>query len=166
MNRDVDRYAQLLAAGMDEAPAQSPDELAAILRHELSSPMEIELGGLDVKAGVAVSVAADVKGLVLKSLDDLLSHPQPPVELLRMAKEYAKAHLNSPKSPLPPEVVRVIYFSSIIVATTRCDEPISHLNTEALVNGARWALSQPWLDEQTRSILLEGIAFLTQPSQG
>ena len=142
-----------------------PDELAAILQHQLTTPLHVDLAGVGGAAGQLRELAG-ARGLVLKSFGDLLQHPQPPVGLLKLMKDFAKACGHSPQSTIPKEVSSVIYFASILAAMTRCSRRITRLDNAALLKAVLWALKQPWLDEITRGIFLEGQHFLTGASDG
>lgn len=142
-----------------------PDELAAILRHQLTTPLHVDLAGVGGAAG-QLKQAAEARGLVLKSFGDLLQHPQPPVGLLKLMKDFAKACGHSPNSTMPREISSVIYFASIIAAMTRCSRRITRLDNAALLKAVLWALKQPWLEDITRGLFLEGQQFLTGTSDG
>ena len=88
----------------------------------------------------------------IRSFDDLLHHPHPPVELLTLTKQFAKAMVEHPESPLPREVGRLLYFASITVALIRCGQRISDLDNASLKAGLRWCLEHD--ADGTRSLLL------------
>jgi hypothetical protein len=137
-----------------------PDELAAILRHQLTTPLHVDMAGLNGAAGPLKELAG-ARELVLKSFGDLLQHPKPPVALLKLMKDFAKACRLSPDSTVPREISSVIYFASIIAAMTRCSRRITRLDNTALLKAAHWALKQPWLEEITRGLFQEGQQYLT-----
>jgi hypothetical protein len=133
-----------------------PSELAAILRHQLTTPLHVDLAG----AAGPLQEAAEARGLVLKSFGDLLQHPQPPIALLKLMKDFAKACRMGRRGSMPREIAAVIYFVSIIAAMTRCSRRITTLDDHALSAAVEWALGQPWLDETTRAVFSEGAKFL------
>jgi hypothetical protein len=135
------------------------DELAAILRHQMTTPLQVDLAGLNGAAGRLRDEAA-AGGLLLKSFGDLLQHPHPPLKLLEMMKDFAKASRISPVGVMPREISSVIYFASILVAMTKRSRRITTLGDKALRDAIRWALAQPWLDEITRTVFLDGQRFL------
>jgi hypothetical protein len=81
----------------------------------------------------------------------LLWHPQPPVEVLRMVKEFAKAGLEGPG--MPRELASVFYFGSIGLAL-RGGVSISTLTTERLREGLLWTAQLPWMADGMRVWLL------------
>jgi len=138
------RLSRMLAA--DGATLWQPEEMGGVLRHQLSAPLEAELGPVGPPT---------MPGM---TFGELLHDPHPPVELLRQVKRFAKACTLVRDGPLPPEVAKVLYFGAIVVARLRCGARISELNDEALTKGMEWARAQKWVDPQTRSIFDEAAA--------
>lgn len=137
------------------------EELGAILRHQMTAPLQVDLINLERGLAVKVRTLAESQGLTLKSFGDLLAHPNPPVELLKVTKDFAKACRMSPRGPLPREIATVLYFATIAAALVRCRRRITGLSDADLADGFRWALARPWLDTPTRSLSEEALAFLT-----
>ena len=67
---------------------------------------------------------------------------------------------HSPHSPVPHEIASVLYIASIAAALVRCRRRITGLTNDALAEGFRWELSQPWLDAPTRALTEESLLFL------
>jgi hypothetical protein len=124
-------------------------ELSAILKHQLSAPIESDL------AQQAPSDRGSAQRVNARTFGDLFHHPAPPIELLRSVKDFAKANRNHPASTLPNEIATLLYYVSVIVARWRCGEVITTLSDEELGAGIGWAIAQPWVDEKTRSLLCE-----------
>ncbi len=163
---DTDRkqLATLLDLSPDDERLWGDDELGAILRHQLSAPMQVDLINLERGLALKVRNLADSLGLTLKSFGDLLAHPNPPVELLKVTKDFAKACRLSPHGNLPREIASVLYFASIAAALVRCRRRITGLTNDALDEGFRWTLTRPWLDAPTRDLTQEALHLLhTQP---
>ena len=127
-----------------------PDEMAAILRHQLSSQLEADLAAAD-RAGLAPSPM---------TFGELLHHLRPPVALLERVKHFAKASKAKSTGPLPPQVATLLYFASIVAARLRCDARISGLDDDAILKGTQWALAQSWIDPPTRTLFEEAVAKL------
>jgi len=159
-NSDSDKLAKLLAIDKSTQCVWRPEELGAILKHQMAAPVVFETAGLDLKLAAKIETLAASCGLLIKSFSDLLHHPSPPVELLRLTKDFAKAHLSHPDSPLPREIAQVLYFGSIVVAMMRTGKRISGLPDAAVRDGLEWAVSQSWMDEDTRGLLEEGVRFI------
>ncbi len=131
-----------------------------VYRHEISAPVEYSLEGIGPgkRGGLARLCASH--GLLIRSIADLLSHPNPPVELLELTKDYAKASREHPESALPPEVATVLYFACIAAAFLRCGRRITELADEPIKRGMEWGTSIPWLDDGTRALFVEALRFL------
>jgi hypothetical protein len=145
--------AALMAEGAERAHLWRTDELGAIFRHQLSAPILVDLGGFDAAGAARLRMVTEAQSLLLKSFSDLLLHPTPPLELLRLAKDFAKANMDHPDGSLPKEVAAVLYYASISAAMTRLDERISRLNDTELQRGLTWAKDQPWVDQQIQQLL-------------
>jgi hypothetical protein len=154
--------AALMEAGSEQARLWGPDELAAIFRHQMSAPVLVDLGGFDPGTAVRLKTLSEAQGLLLKSFSDLFHHPSPPIELLRLTKEFAKANMDRPESGLPTETVSVLYYTSIAAALVRLDARISQLNEADLRRGLLWAKEQAWIDEETKALLLTALEKISQ----
>ena len=103
---DTDRrqLATLLDLSPDAGRLWRDEELGALLRHQMTAPMQVDLINLERGLALKVRTLAEAQGLTLKSFGDLLAHPNPPVELLKITKDFAKACRLSPRSPVPHEI--------------------------------------------------------------
>ena len=137
------------------------NELAAIFQHQLAAPVQLDLA--DGHAGddpVLPPAYAEIR-----TFDQLFHHPDPPIELLKSVKEFAKANRNHPASALPGEIATVLYYASILVARLRCGVGISALSDDELRTGLEWALAQPWVDERLKSLLRNAASSLVGVSE-
>jgi hypothetical protein len=153
--------AAFMAQGGERARLWRADELGAIFRHQLSAPILVDLGGLDAGAAARLKILSEAQNLVLKSFSDLLLHAAPPIELLRLAKDFAKANMDHPDGSLPKEVAAVLYYACICAALVRLEERISQLQDPDLARGFRWAKDQPWVDMNIQQLLGQGLDKLS-----
>ena len=130
-----------------------PEELGPIFEHQLSAPLECDLGYLDKGLAKRLQTVDDPP---IRSFADLLGHPHPPLELLELIKRFAKACRNHPDSPLPDEIATVLYCLSIVAAITKCGRRITKMDDQSLRYSLDWALRQPWLDDSSHKLLREG----------
>src|SRR5580692_11837540 len=87
----------LMASGEERERLWRPDELAAIFRHQISSAILVDFGAFDAGTAARLKLVSQAQSLLLKSFADLFHHPAPPVELLQMVKDFAKANLDHPE---------------------------------------------------------------------
>jgi hypothetical protein len=143
----------LLGANVRNAPQWRPDELGDILRHQLEAPLLFDLRGSGIwqRASMTAAPAAACP----HSFGELLRHPSPPIDLLRLTKDFAKSSDLDPESPLPTEVATTLYYAAIVVAHLRHGQLITELEPGVVERGVEWALRRPWLDEITRELFEE-----------
>jgi hypothetical protein len=165
---DAARLGRVIALGSrhDGAPHWTSDEIAAIYRHELTAPLHIELGAVDTATARRLKLVSASHGLLLRSMGELLHHPNPPVELLVMVKDFGKASLDHPDSPLPREVAGALYWSAIAAALVRAGQRITSLPDGKLREGFRWTAQFAWLDDASRALLRQATARLNSAGGG
>jgi hypothetical protein len=162
----ANKLAALLATGEEHARLWRPDELAAVFRHQISAPMLVDLGGFDPRNAARLKLVSEAQGLGLKSFADLFQHPAPPVELLELVKDFAKANLDHPESGLPAEIASALYYVSIAAALVRRDTRISKLPEADLRRGLTWTGEQAWLDEPTGQLLARALEKIAPGGKG
>jgi hypothetical protein len=153
LSRDPERWAELL--NLESQRVWQPEEFGDILQHQLTAPIQLDLGGVDPEVAPKLKTLTEAEGLLLKSFNDLFRHPHPPIELLQLVKDYAKANRHHPRSHLPHEIAAVIYYLSIVVARLRCRRRITQMRDEELQRGVDWVLTLPWVDDQTKASFRE-----------
>jgi len=162
------RLAELLRRPGDAPePAWSVDELAEVFRHQLAVPVEEELDRGDAPHGDAPPRAAEPprprkSGPRRKTFADLLHRPNPPLDLLRKVKDYAKAARNNPRGPLPAEIATALYFGVIASALVHRGQRLTSLVDQRLFRGLRWMIGQTWLDDATRDLAQQGLNHVEQ----
>lgn len=131
----------------------SAEELGAVLEYELASPLSFELRGLPPGRAEQLRVLCGAQGMLLNSLTSLVQHPHPPLEALKLVKDFAKLCARQADGPLPPPVAQVIYYATIASALCRRGERISALTKAELERGFQWVLSLPWVKGETRALI-------------
>jgi hypothetical protein len=158
--------AALMATSEERARLWRPDELAAIFKHQISTPMLVDLGCFDPRTATRLRTLSEAQGLLLKSFSDLFHHPAPPVELLQLVKDFAKANLDHPESGLPGEIASALYYTSIASALVHLDARITKLQDADLRAGLNWTREQGWLDQATKELLGAALAKISAGQKG
>jgi hypothetical protein len=149
-----ENLAALMEAGKECTRLWRADELTAIFQHQMSAPVLVDLGGFDPTTAARLKTLSDAEGLILKSFSDLFHHSSPPLELLKLTKDFAKANLDQPESTLPGQIATALYYTCIAAALVRLDIRISQLSDERLRQGLLWVNAQAWIDEKTKELLV------------
>lgn len=148
----ADSLADLVFSDLNAERLWLPEELGAILSHQLESPIQVDLSGIDPRQRRQLAALSSAQGLVLKSFRDLLLHPCPPIELLILAKDFAKANTGGPTASIPSDVAQALYYLSIAAAAVRCHARITTLDDPSLQRGFEWGQNQSWIEEELRSL--------------
>ena len=160
------QLSDILGIGPENPRLWRPDELAAIFRHQMAAHLVFDLGSMGPPFSRRLAKLSEAQGLVLKSFADLLHHPSPPLELLRITKDFAKANRDHPESLLPPEIAAVLYYASIAAALVRCGARITRLSNHELQKGFQWAGSQAWIDDQMKDLFIKVEPLVTGGDEG
>lgn len=159
---NLKKLATLMDSAIGSSPNWHPDELGAIFRHQLAAPVPVDLAAVDDTVRPKLRQLCLAEGLLLKSFRDLFTHPHPPVELLRLVKDYAKANRHLPESPLPREVATALYYLSIAVALAKTKTRISKMNDAELATAFARVRDLPWLDTDMQALLDHALAALAK----
>jgi len=162
----AEKLSALMATGEERSKLWQPEELAAIFRHQMSSPVQLDLGAFDPRTANRLRTLSEAQGLLLKSFSDLFHHPVPLVELLQLVKDFAKANLDQPESGLPGEIAAALYYTSIASALVRLDRRISQLPDPDLLHGFQRIMEQTWLDEKTKALLAKAVEKISGGPKG
>ncbi len=155
---DTKKLAKLLSPQDSTATLYEGADLAVILRHQLDAPIAEELS-LPICGAEDRSTPMENLDPSLKTFGDLLTHPYPPVDLLKRAKDFAKSCRANPNL-LPLEVATLLYYAAIAAAQVRHHQKITDMDDPALRMGLNWAIAQPWLDGSLRPMFQDAIDLL------
>ena len=158
---DTDALLELMRMQPDTGPEWSTDDFGAILRHQMSLPIETDLENLGADLAVRLADLCTAADPPIGCYAELFAHPDPPLELLEIVKEYAKACRDHVPSPLPPEVATVLYFASIAAAFDCHQASISSLAPGELRAGLSWTRRRAWVDDGTRRVIDAALLRLT-----
>ena len=157
------RFFELVETVEKERPSDGaevdPVTLAEALRSRLFAPLLFD--GLEPGILDHVHKAESNSGRPITTLAELFTHPQPPVELLNLTKQFARSCLCSADGLVPRQVAYLLYYASIAAALVHHKKPITTLDQDELRNGLRWAAEQAWCDEAIRLVLGDGLLSLS-----
>jgi hypothetical protein len=144
--------AKLLAVGAGAEGVSDFDELALLLRQQLSLPVSslAHPGGAPREESFRA----------VSSVGDALSDDRPQLGALQRIKEHAKSLRVAIPPAVPPEVASVLYYAAILAARVSLGMRVSTLDDATLRQGARWCLAQRWLDEPRRALFARAAAGL------
>jgi hypothetical protein len=157
-NQDDSQFLQglmALAGGQGDA-CWSTEELAFIWRHQLAAPLEFDLGSLSWDAAATIEALGGGVAPV-RSIQDLIHDPAPPLELLRLLKDFARFQRVDPGSAYPQEVAVALYFAAIAMALAQLNRRISRMDDARLCRGLEWMTRRSWIDQRTRELATEAM---------
>ena len=143
---------------LDEATpdAWSEEDLAAMLRHQFVAPLEFDLSTVELKGRQAKNRDETLTGAAMeriRTFEDLLFHREPPLELLKLSKEFFKRRLQRCKKDSPEwNLAYLFYLLSILAAGDRSSK-ISSLTSREMRKGIKCALERRWMEKRTRQFL-------------
>lgn len=158
-----ERLARLFDLAAEAPPPWGADELRAVLQDLLDAPLAYDLTTLPVATARSLKALSSTRGLLLNTCGQLLRHAKPPLELLRLLKDFGKANIGQRESPLPEPVAQVLYYASVASAWLHLNLRISELADSEFQAGMRWGLAQEWLDADTRDLFEQTLSKLASP---
>jgi hypothetical protein len=145
--------ARLLNLREQQDDPWSTNDLAQLLQHQLDQNLMSDLSSIAPGAAETVkSQFADVHKAP-ETYRQLFQYPSPPVRVLELGKEMAKASRKDNESPLPSEISEYLYYAFIAVALVRSSRVISSLSERELQRGIGWALRRTWGDRDIALLL-------------
>ena len=160
---DPSRLARLFSLNDDDATSWQPHELADIWRHQLAAPLTLDLAETEADSANTIERLSNLSPAPLRTFGDLLTHPWPPLKILRLVKEFAKVRRSSKDSAYPAEIATALYYAVIALAMCRHGTQITQLGADDLRQGFEWAMELTWLDEPTRQLYSRALGTLSTP---
>lgn len=156
---DPKRLSRLWQCDSDALVQWQPAELASVFKHMLASPIVDEIEAVRPRLAEKLRQREAAPSEAIGTFGDLLTHEQPPPDLLDLVKEFCK-HAEDDES-LPADVAFVLYAAVISVALVRCDKRITSADDRSLRSRIKWAGSREWIDPDTKALLKEALAHLS-----
>lgn len=135
-----------------EGSAAESDGEGALAR-ALAAPLVERLSNTKADWATAMEALCAEQKPPIRTVRDLLLHPSPPVGVLIMLKNAAKASRARPDGPLPDRAATALYLAAIGVAWYRCHEVITTLDIHGLPEKLNWAADQAWNDPTLAAVL-------------
>jgi len=125
-----------LFAPVASSPVWNDSDLAALLVHQLQSPL--------VSPGDP-------------TFEEVLFDCAPHLDRLRKIKDHAKALRDDPDSGMPSEICHVLYYAAIASAQVHASDRLTSLAPDALSRGLNWALTLPWLTQPLKQLFQQAL---------
>ena len=148
---DPRALATLFAVESESQEVWSEQELPALFLHQMEAQLDLGTGAGDVRAARANEALTFVQ---------VLSAPQPAVELLNQVKRQAKLMGRQAESAALRQISGVVYLAAVSAALVRCEVRITRASDAELDVRLRWAASRSWIDAETRGLLEDARALL------
>jgi hypothetical protein len=136
----------------------SEQDLAAMLRHQMTAPLNFDLSSFEMKAARAEDrrkTLASATKQRIKSFEDLLFHREPPLELLKLSKEFFKRRLQKCKKDSPEWNLAYLFYLLSILAAGDHASKVSSLTSNELRIGMKWVMKQQWANNSIRELMNE-----------
>jgi hypothetical protein len=160
------QLSQILDLG-GRADEWKEEDLPSMLQHQFSAPLDCDLRSQEVAADEARTREKTLTGAAsirTETFRDLLTHPAPPLELLKLAKEFFKWRTQACKKDSPEWRVAYLFYLLTLLAAGKHASRLSSLSPKALLTGAKWALEQSWIDPQTRQFIVAACERMVKPA--
>lgn len=160
-NVTAQKLSNLMLPEGGELPGWSTEDLAAMLRHQLQASLESDLVRTNTISPQDYAAIVSEAAQSPRTFGELFSHPTPPLNLLKLVKDFAKLCRTDPDHPLPTEITMVLYHISVLLAQVRCATRISSLSNHKLRQGCEWVTAQAWVDPSLRRLVHKTIRNIT-----
>src|SRR5436309_2342668 len=158
-----ENLARILALDEEAGDLWAPDELRAIWQHQMNTATEVDLAGLNAPGAGPLQKSEAMQVFKEKTFRELFTTAEPPLELLKLTKEFAKQILKNSEETQLKEVASALYYASYAAGLVRLGKRIGSLEDRELRPGFAWGLNRSWLDEGTKKLFAEASAVLDSP---
>ena len=164
---DTASLAKLFELGRD-TDVRSPEASQEALEHLLSLPIQYALNQLPRELAerlrlqaVALDVASSAGKAGINTLGELLTHSQPPLEMLKFAKDFAKAAISHGKTIWPRSVCDALNYASYAAALVCWGERIGTLSDAELKSGFQKLASRTWVTKEMKGLFEQAAGQLS-----
>jgi hypothetical protein len=135
-------------------------DLTEIFEHQLRTPLLQDMRAAPAVIQLLDSAMFATLEQPLKTFGDLFRHSNPPIELLRSVKDFAKTSDGPMEDALPAPVASALYTLAIAAAMARLGARITTMSDAELRQGFDWVIAQSWIDAPIRQLAVEALATL------
>src|SRR6266567_4102254 len=97
-NINATRLLSLMSLDETSPDQWRPEDIAAIVRHQFSAPLEFDLSDTQESKSSALRQSLTEAGAKrIRCFEDLLFHSEPPLPLLKLSKEFFKTRTQQQK---------------------------------------------------------------------
>ena len=145
--------------GLDEATKSgwAVVDAASIFHHQMNAPLDFDLSGETRPGNTTLSALKELSAaqtLGIKTFGQLFRHPSPPIEILKLAKDFFKRMAGvHPKDSAEYQVAYACYVLSVTVVRIKHEKRITNLSDASLLKGLDWTLRQAWVETSIRQVL-------------
>jgi hypothetical protein len=163
-----EQVAKLLQLDQTTPEPWSPEDLPAMVRHQMSAPLEFDLGSVklsQLEQKTITELLTGAAGSGVKTFGDLLRSDKPPLELLKLSQKFFKQNVTSTSKGSPEQkVAYLFYLLSIVAARIRLGVKTSKLSDKELLKGIQSIVSRSWINDQVRELLEDGQRWIAPES--
>jgi hypothetical protein len=159
------QVSKLMRLDETRSEAWHSDDVAAMVRHQLAAPLELDLDvsrDTEQKRDAGSSDGGPAQP-ELRTFGDLFRAACPPLDLLQRSQRFFKQQLAERAKNSPDRKVSYLfYLLSIVVARMRAGARISTLSNAELIHSLQSLAQKNWVDPQIRNLLLEALNHIKQ----
>jgi len=146
----------------DATDLWSPEEMKAMWQHQLAAPIDVDLATVTSVRATTLRSSPHLAAFQRKTFAELFTQESIPIELLELTKEFAKEILRDAEERQLKEIASVLYYAAYAAGLSRYRKIIGTMKHHELRPGFNWAITQTWLDEQTRKLIAEAGQLLAE----
>lgn len=159
-HRKIQRLAKLLDLRDDEPSTWSDEQHAASFQLQMALPLRTALADVSPRMTALLSLVAGENNQPIVTLGDLFEHPQPPIEILQIVKEWATQCMQKKNDDIPPRVAPVIYLAAVAAAFVKCQHRLTRSDDTDLQVTFRQALGASWITGSIRHLFQNALQRL------
>jgi hypothetical protein len=140
--------------------SETPISTREVLDELLGAAQLFELVEIPPSLAARLRMAMTTFGSVTATLQDVLRHSDPGIDILTLIKDMAKHQRTSVDRTVPETVATVLYYVTIARSLTLYNRRISSAGDLTLRKGFIWIVDQTWLDDWLIEIARDGLRVL------